>query len=315
VIDSSRSSLLGGLDVSVELDAPIGARTWLGVGGHAQMLVSPHSEAALASLLQRCHQSSTPVRVLGGGANVLVDDAGIDGVVVRLDHDTFTRRRYNRAGEVDRVQVGAGCDLFRLVNETARQGLSGLAQMAGIPGTLGGALRMNAGGRFGDIGQAVESVAMLDLEGRRLDYAVDDLTFEYRRSNLANGIVLHAVLKLEPDDPVAVRNRVREIFAFKSASQPLADNTAGCAFRNPVVDGQQVSAGQCIDEAGLKSTTIGGATVSPRHANFISTTPQATARDVMRLMIEVQQRVYDHCGVSLQPEVVIWSDAAEAPTP
>lgn len=315
MIDSTRSSLVGGLELDIEFDAPIGAKTWFGIGGRAAMLISPKTEDSLTTLLKRCHQSGMPVRILGGGANLLVDDAGVEGVVLCLNNDTFTRQRYNREGEVDRMQAMAGADLFKLVNETARQGLDGLSQLAGIPGTLGGALQMNAGGSFGDTGQAVESVSMLDLEGNHLELSRERLTFDYRQSNLPNGIILSAILCLQPDDPIAVRGRVREIFAQKSASQPMADNSAGCAFRNPAIDGSRVPAGRLIDEAGLKGLTIGGACVSERHANFISTTPQATARDVMRLMTQVQQRVLDHSGASLQPEVVIWSDDPKAPTP
>ena len=315
MIDSTRSSLVGGLDLDIEFDAPIGALTWFGIGGHAPMLIRPKSEDCLATLLSRCHQTEVPVRILGGGANLLVDDSGVDGVVIKLDHDCFTSRKYNREGEVDRALVAAGSDLFQLVNETARHGLDGISQLAGIPGTLGGAIRMNAGGIFGDTGQVIESVSMLDMTGRRLELNRDELTFDYRQSSVPNGIVCSAILQLEPTDPVKVRNKVREIFAKKKASQPMADNSAGCAFRNPVIDGQRISAGQLIDEAGLKELNIGGATVSPRHANFISTTPQATARDVMKLMALVQTRVHDHCGASLQPEVVIWSDDPEAPRP
>ncbi|MDG2423447.1 MAG: UDP-N-acetylmuramate dehydrogenase [Phycisphaerales bacterium] len=315
MMDSARSSLVGGLDLKIEFDAPIGARTWFGIGGRTEMLIKPETEDSLATLLRRCHQSGTPVRVLGGGANLLVDDAGVDGIVLQLDHETFTRRRYNKDGEVDRMLAMAGADLFKMVNESARQGLDGISQLAGIPGTLGGALRMNAGGSFGDIGQAVESVSMLDMEGNRLELETEQLKFDYRKSNLPNGIILSAILHLQPDDPMAVRGRVREIFAQKSASQPMADSSAGCAFRNPSVEGTRLPAGRLIDEAGLKGLSVGGATVSDRHANFISTTPQATARDVMKLMKQVQQRVLEHCGTTIQPEVVIWCDDPGAPMP
>ncbi|MCH2132997.1 MAG: UDP-N-acetylmuramate dehydrogenase [Phycisphaerales bacterium] len=314
-MDVNRSNLLGDLAVDVAFDAPIGAMTWFGIGGRATMLVKPQTEDALVTLMQRCHQSGMTVRVLGGGANLLVDDSGIDGVVIRLDHETFTRLRFNRQGPVDRVRVMGGTDLFKLVNETARHGLDGVGQLAGIPGTLGGALRMNAGGAYGDTGQVVDSVSMVALNGERLDLSRDQLQFDYRYSNLPNGIVLSAVLGLEPGDPVAIRSKVREIFAYKSASQPMADNSAGCAFRNPTVNGERVPAGRLIDEAGLKGFTIGGATVSDRHANFISTTPQATARDVMNVMAEIQARVQDHHGIALQPEVVTWSDDPGVGTP
>ncbi|MBG79478.1 MAG: UDP-N-acetylenolpyruvoylglucosamine reductase [Phycisphaerae bacterium] len=315
--ESNRSNLLGDLAVDVEFDAAIGALTWFAIGGRAEMLIRPHDEDALSTLLKRCRQSSIPVRILGGGANLLVDDKGIDGVVIKLDHEFFERRRYNRHGPVERLHAMAGADLFKIVTETARQGLDGFSQMAGIPGTIGGALRMNAGGSYGDIGQCIESVSMLDLAGNRIELSRSELEFSYRKSTIPNGIICSAVIQLEPQDPLVVRNRLREIFNAKSASQPMADNSAGCAFRNPTrSDGSTIEpAGKLIDQAGLKGLSIGGAMVSERHANFISTTPDATARDVMWLMKQVQERVHDHHGISLQPEVVIWSDDPEAPTP
>ena len=143
------------------------------------------------------------MRVLGGGANLLVDDAGVDGVVIRLDHDCFTSRKYNRHGEVDRALVASGSDLFKLVNETARHGLDGLSQLAGIPGTLGGAIRMNAGGNFGDIGQVIESVSMLDMTGRRIEIDRDELTFDYRQSStFPMESSAPPFYWLEPTDPV-----------------------------------------------------------------------------------------------------------------
>ena len=307
------SRLLGDLAVDVEFDAPIGAMTWFGIGGRAQMLVRPQTEEALATLLQRAHQSQIPIRILGGGANLLVDDAGVDGLVIRLDHERFTRRRYNRDGPVERVHVMAGADLFKLINETTRQGLAGVSQLAGIPGTIGGALRMNAGGAYGDIGQCVESVSMVDFRGRSLDFDRSDLTFDYRRSSLPNGIITAAVLQLHPEDPVTVRKKVREIFAIKSAAQPLGDKSAGCTFRNPtpLADRPCPAAGQLIDEAGLKGLRVGGASVSTRHANFIATTPQATARDVQTLITLIQSRVQEHSGILLQTEVVIWTEDPE----
>ncbi|MAB82678.1 MAG: UDP-N-acetylenolpyruvoylglucosamine reductase [Phycisphaerae bacterium] len=305
---TSRSQLFGDLDVTAQLDAPIGAeRTWFGIGGKADALVSPQTEEALVTLIERCAQSSTPVRILGKGANLLVDDDGVDGVVVLLDTPAFSGLKFNREGRVHRLHAMAGADLFKTVNELKRQGLAGMEQMAGIPGTIGGGLRMNAGGSYGCIGDTVDTVRCCSMSGEVLYYERSQLEFSYRKSNLPECIVLSATFNLEPDDPVAVRSRVSEIWAAKKASQPMADHSAGCAFRNPLDrDGERVPAGRLIDEAGLKGLAEGGASVSTQHGNFIITDPNATASHVRRLMRIVQDRVMDHHGIRLEPEVVIW---------
>ncbi|MCH2148336.1 MAG: UDP-N-acetylmuramate dehydrogenase [Phycisphaerales bacterium] len=304
---TARSGLFGDLDVDVELDAPIGAQTWFGIGGRADALIRPRNEAALVTLIERCNATQTPVRILGKGANLLVADDGVDGVVIRLDHEDFTRLRFNTDGEVNRVLAMAGADLFKSVQELQRQGLAGFAQMTGIPGSIGGAVRMNAGGSHGCIGDCIQSVTCLDQTGQRLVYDRNQLDFDYRSTNLPDHLILSAVLELEPEDPVRLRNQVKEIFAAKKASQPMADQSAGCVFRNPRIDGERISAGKLIDETGCKGERIGGAQVSMSHANFITTGPDATASHVQALMQHVRDRVEHERGVVLEPEVVIWS--------
>jgi len=167
---------------------------------------------------------------------------------------------------------------------------------------------MNAGGAFGSIGDAVERVTCITRSGDVVTYPKSELVFEYRHTNIPDPIVVSAVFNIEPDDPVKLRDRVKEIFAYKKSTQPLADNSAGCAFRNPIdpVSEQRVSAGKLIDEAELKRTTVGGASVSMHHANFVVTQPGATATHVIELLELVQKRTFEHCGIELEPEVVIW---------
>lgn len=305
---TSRSQLFGDLDVIAQLDAPIGAeRTWFGIGGKADALVRPQNEAALITLIERCDQSRIPVRILGKGANLLVDDDGVDGVVVLLDAPAFSELKFNREGPVHRVHAMAGADLFQTVNETARHGLAGMEIMAGIPGTIGGGLRMNAGGSYGSIGDNVDTIRCCSMSGEVLYYERSQLEFSYRRSNIPDCIVLSATFDLEPDDPIKVQSRKKTIFKEKAAAQPMGDKSAGCSFRNPIDrNGQRVPAGRLIDEAGLKGIVEGGASVSVRHANFIVTDPNATASHVRRLMKTVQDRVMDHHGIRLEPEVVVW---------
>lgn len=303
-----QSTLFGDLDVEVKLDAKIGACTSFGIGGRAEMLIHPKSADSLSLLLQRCHNSEIPFRVLGRGANLLIDDTGVDGVVVKLDHPCFNQFRFNKESSEIELHVMGGKDLSSLMMETARCGFQGLDSMAGIPATVGGALRMNAGGVYGCISDSLRTVTCLKDRGELVTYKRDSISFGYRESRIADPIILSATFELQQCDPAVVRDRIKEIFAWKSSKQPLADSSAGCAFRNPKDDdGERISAGKLIDGLGLKGHTIGGATVSNRHANFIITKSNTPARDVLTLMHEVQERVFDATGILLQREVVVWS--------
>ncbi|NNF43472.1 MAG: UDP-N-acetylmuramate dehydrogenase [Phycisphaerales bacterium] len=304
----SSSSLFSDLDVEVIPDAPLGAMTWYGIGGRADLLVRPRTVVALETLARRCARSGTPLRVLGNGANLLVADEGVDGIVVRLDQPVFREVRYNQTGEIQLMRAMAGADLAKTLMETVRRGMDGLVPLAGIPASIGGAIRMNAGGAYGAIAEAVDSVTCISRNGRRVTYPASELVFDYRSTNIPDPIILAAVFRLVPDDPVRVRARVKEIFEYKKSTQPLADHSAGCAFKNPFdpVQEERRSAGRLIDEAGLKGLRIGGATISRHHANFIVAEPGASASDVEQLLAEVRRRVFERSGLELEEEVVIW---------
>lgn len=311
-LSPSPSLLFGDLDVEITPDAPIGAMSWYGIGGRADVLVRPRTVEALATLVKRCERSGAPVRVFGEGANLLVADEGIDGVVVKLDQPAFREIKYNPEGAVNRMKVMAGADLAKTLMDTARRGLSGLIHMAGIPASVGGALRMNAGGAFGSVSDNLESVTCITRGGETVTYPKSELRFEYRDSNIPDPVILSAIFEVTEDDPITLRERVKEIFAFKKSTQPLAEHSAGCAFKNAIdpVTEQRVSAGKLIDEAGLKGFSIGGATVSPHHANFITVKPTATADDVLKVMTEVERRVFENAGIELHREVVVWQRSA-----
>jgi UDP-N-acetylmuramate dehydrogenase len=304
----SASSLFGDLDVEVTPDAPLGVLTWYGVGGKADLLIRPRTIESLATLIKRCSRDGTPLRVLGSGANLLVDDDGVDGVVVKLDAPVFQELKYNRAGEINAMQAMAGADMAKTLMDAARRGLEGLTQMAGIPASIGGAIRMNAGGAYGSIGDAVRSVTCLTRNGEIVSYPQEQLRFEYRGSNIPDPIILSATFHLLQADPIVVRARVKEIFNFKKSTQPLADHSAGCTFKNPIdpESEQRIPAGRLIDQAGLKGTSIGGAVVSDHHANFIVTRPGATAGDVQRLIDLVRERVLQVHHIELQTELAVW---------
>lgn len=309
----SASSLFGDLDVDVTHDAPLATLTWYGIGGKADLLIRPRTVDALATLIKRCRREGTPVRVLGEGANLLVADEGVDGVVIRLDHETFREMRYNRQGEIQLMRCMAGADLARALMDSTRRGLEGLSHLAGIPASVGGATRMNAGGAYGSIGDHIDSVTTITATGEVVTYPRNELTFEYRRTNIPNPVILATTFRLVHSDPVKLRERVKEIFAFKKSTQPLAEHSAGCTFKNPIdpETNERVSAGKLIDLAGLKGETVGGATVSTHHANFITTVPGATATHVLTLLETIRTRVYESAGIELEPEVAIWRRGEE----
>jgi UDP-N-acetylmuramate dehydrogenase len=307
---SALERLCEDLDADVTHHAPIGREhTWFGVGGSCDALVRPRSEAALRTLLRRCSEAGIPVRVLGDGANLLVADEGIDGVVVKLDQPAFEGFTIGAEGQRELVRAGGGADMAKVMHASVREALEGLAPMAGIPASVGGALRMNAGGRFGAIGEVTERVRLMDVAGHARELAASAIHFDYRHSTLPSGIVISADFRLRSGDQDAIRARLKEIMAYKSGSQPMAAHSAGCMFRNPTLpSGERVSAGMLIDRAGLKGLTEGSATVSNEHANFLFVPEPRTgcASDVLRLVERVIERVQDAQGVTLRTEVVIW---------
>lgn len=257
------SGIFSDLDVEVTLDAPIGSMTWYGIGGSADVLLRPNSVEALSTLVKRCRRSHTPMRILGRGANLLVADEGIDGVVIKLDTKPFTDISFDDKGETITLTAMAGADLAATIMECARRGYGGLSQMAGIPSSFGGAIRMNAGGAYGTISDSIQSVKCLTKAGDVVTYPAKEIKFGYRKTNIPDPIILGATFKLKVEDPIEVRQRVKDIFAYKKSTQPLAEHSAGCSFKNPIDPEieERVSAGKLIDDAGLKGTRIGRAHV------------------------------------------------------
>ncbi|MFQ5490809.1 MAG: UDP-N-acetylmuramate dehydrogenase [Phycisphaerae bacterium] len=297
-------SKLGG---PIERDVPLAEMTWFGLGGPARFLARPNDDEQLGRVLDRASQQGQEVKVLGRGANILVSDNGFDGLVVRLDSPAFGRTE-QQAG---RVVAGAGVDLMRLVRTCSRKGLAGLEQLAGIPGTVGGAIRMNAGGRYGEIGDAVEWIEVLDVNGQRRRLDKSEVGFGYRRTALGDVVITAACFGLEPADPDEVYRRFLEYWRTKKASQPMADHSAGCIFTNPPGD----SAGRIIDRAGLKGRRCGRARVSERHANFIVADKGAKADDVLRLIDQVRTSVLKQFGTLLQLEIDVWGRAGKDDRP
>lgn len=299
---------LEGLGVAMEADAPLGPKTWYGLGGAAQVLAHPSGNAQLAALVHRCVEAHLPLRVLGHGANLLVSDEGVPGVVVVLDDPSWQKMDLDEKTGI--ATVGAGCDLFQIVPQSVKSGLDGLVHLAGIPGSVGGAIRMNAGGSFGDIGQTVKTVEVMSDQGQVYFRDRDDLEFAYRSSNILAPFILGASFQLEPTDPEELKTRLKEIWFYKKNTQPISERSAGCCFKNPDPQEQPSSdgrpAGMLIDQAGLKGHRLGSARVSELHANFIEADANGKADDVIRLMDHVKQAVQDRFDVALEREVVVW---------
>ncbi len=293
-------SWFSGLETIVRTDVPLCDHTWYRLGGPARWFCLPRDENELAVLITRLRDAGVAWRILGGGANVIVRDEGFPGAVIRLTGDVFESVRFEPGGV---VVAGAGADLPRLVRTTLDHGRVGLETLAGIPGTLGGALRMNAGGRYGEIGHFVGWVRVIGPDGRVQQRSRAQVGFAYRHARLDDCVVCAAALRLPGGDAAAARRRHREIWLEKYGSQPaLAARTSGCVFKNPPGD----AAGRLLDQAGLKGTRVGGAEISRRHANFIEAHDGATAADVLNLIALAKERVRATTGIELEPEVEIW---------
>lgn len=311
------ANVWSGIDAEIRFNDPIGEATWFATGGCADVLAAPRSIAALCELSRRCAEASVPLRVLGQGANLLVLEEGVDGVVIDLSAPAFSSATWDAANSAsaahhssETVHIGAGADLFRLVQDSKRLGRRGLAQMAGIPATMGGAIRMNAGGKYGDIAQSLERIEVVLHGGEVRSIEAADLQLGYRHCELPEGcIVVGAHLRLPHDDPKKIEAEVHEIFEYKKRTQPMGAKSAGCMFRNPTdpATGQRESAGKLIDQAGLKGLRVGSAFVSECHGNFLATERGGRALDVFELSRQVQQRVLAHSGWRLEREVVVWS--------
>jgi len=272
--------------------------TYFKLGGPAEALVHPRSAEELGAVVQRCFERQIPLRVLGHGCNVLVRDEGVAGVVLRLSAPDFTQVRL--AGK--RVRAGSGAALSALISEAARHALAGLEALVGTPGTVGGALRHNAGDRSGEIGQYVVQVQVVDSAGKLQVRDKDELRFAYRWTNLDDPVFVAADFELEADAPPDIVKRMRKAWIQRKAGQPFSFQAAGRIFKNP----PGLSAAALIEQAELPGSRVGGAEVSERDANFIVAHPGATARDVLRLADMIRSRVQECFHVDLELDISVW---------
>lgn len=281
----------------IRRDEPLAGHTTLRVGGPADIYIEPASQDDLAAVVKFCGARGMPFFMIGRGSNLLVRDGGFRGGVICLSQPDFSRIEF--VGE--RLRCGAGAKLKNVAGEARRHGLSGLEFFEGIPGSVGGALRMNAGAMGGATFDAVESVRLMDFDGNVRELTPAEMSVAYRGcATLKNHIALGAVFKGRRDSPESIAQRMSAFNQKRWTSQPAAPS-AGCAFKNP----PSIPAGKLIDELGLKGTRVGGAVVSQEHGNFIVNDGNATARDVLELIALLQAKAKAARGIELHTEVEI----------
>lgn len=276
-------------------DEPMSRHTSFRIGGPADLMIIPKDQDDLQEMLAMIYKSRIPVMALGNGTNMLVLDGGIRGVVIK------TTVGFRQAEINDTVVIaGAGYSLPRLVEESVNKGLAGLEWGVGIPGSLGGALVMNAGAYGGQISDVVKKVWGLTSSGDKLTLKVKQINFGYRHSEYPSGFVITGTeMELKPGRKSSLRTAMDKWMEKRQINQPLSLPSAGCIFKNPAGD----SARRLIGVAGLKGKKIGGAKVSNKHANFIVNDGNARAEDVIRLIDLVRERTYKEIGIELIPEV------------
>lgn len=296
----------------ISIREPMSRHTSWKVGGPADYFCVAEEAPQLLAALRVAREYGLPWLVLGGGYNVLVADEGVEGLVIA---NRLRGLRIEDAPSEPYLECGAGVFFAKAAQDTARQGFAGMEWGISIPGTVGGGVINNAGAHWSDVARALISATLLDDEGATAVLSSDDLAYRYRQSALkkphstrSHQVVVHCRFRLERDDPRSVLARLDELLEHRIRTQPVKEASAGSTFKNP----PGASAGALIDRAGLKGHRLGGAQISPLHANFLLNTGGATADDILQLMRLAQERVQTMFGIRLEPEVQFigrWPDA------
>jgi UDP-N-acetylmuramate dehydrogenase len=284
----------------VRQEIPLSMYTRLQLGGAAEFFAEPENETELTALLKHCRKERIPVHVLGVGSSLLIPEAGVPGVVIILHKPEFCRITVDGL----RLTAGAGSQFGQVITQSVSQGLGGIEAFVGMPGSFGGAVCGNTGTiHGGDLGQWVESVRVVNLDGNVVALSKNEITFGYRYSSLDDVVILSATLKLEKDEPKELAKRMRKLWIIRKSQQPAGEAASVWAFKNPE---SGPSAGELIEQVGLKGTRIGGAVVSDRNAGFITVEPDCISDDVVRLIRLVQEQVIQQTEVPLEPALEIW---------
>jgi UDP-N-acetylmuramate dehydrogenase len=284
-------------NIGVRFNEPMSGHTSLRIGGPVDIAIFP-DEDNLPDLINILISEHIRYAVIGGGTNILVRDSGIAGAVI------FTSKMNNIALDAERsaLNADAGGSLQKIINICVENGLGGMEGLAGIPGSVGGAIAGNAGSFGYEIKDVIKSVRLLMPDGRIKDLSAGDMGFKYRSANIpADSIILAAVLTLKKDDPVEIKKKAMEFINEKKSKQPVSKPSAGCVFKNP----QDTAAGRLIEDAGCKGMRVGDIEVSPMHANFFVNAGNGTADDFLRLMDIVSGKVKEKFGIILEPEIRI----------
>ncbi len=290
--------LIDGFEHIVREGEPLAPYTWLRLGGPADYFAEPTAVDELTELIRRFRENDQPVRLLGGGSNLLIPDDGVRGLVIHLSAPAFGEITVNG----QQITAGGGAKLSHLVSTSVREGLAGLEELVGIPGTVGGALHGNAGGHSGEIGQWTRGATVVTRTGEVITRGQDDLHFAYRQSSLDELVILNAQFELEEEDPKQLNLRLQKRWIVKKAGQPASDQNCGCIFK----DSGGMNPSDLIDQAGLKGTSLGEAAVSDRDANFIVVGADATTKDVTRLIELIKAQVSERVGVELESQIEVW---------
>ena len=280
------------------LEEPMAKHTSFRIGGPADVLAQPADEAELAALLKRAGEHAVPVTLVGNGSNLLVRDKGIRGLVIKLSNSFSDMKALGNM-----LTFGSGISLAMASKKAASLSLSGLEFAVGIPGTIGGAVYMNAGAYDGEMAKVVTSVRVMDREGKISELKASELAFAYRHTALQNSglIVTSVTCVLQPDEADAIAAKMADFSQRRISKQPLELPSAGSMFKRP----PGYFAGTLIEQTGLKGYTVGGAQVSTKHAGFVVNVGGATAKDVLQLISDVQSKVFAAHGVRLEPEVLV----------
>lgn len=281
-------------------DAPLAPLTWLKLGGPAQYLARPRNVEELVALIQTANNHSIHWRILAGGFNILVRDQGVDGLVIHLASPAFSDLEID--GRL--VHVGAAVPLTALISQTARTGLSGLEQLTGVPGTVGGAVKSAAATKNVSIEPLIRSVTLLDADADVVTLEPQDLAPGQTWAELVDSdVILKIVMELTPEDPEIVVRRMRNVWILKKENQPYGHQAAACIFRDPRPD---QSAESLIDEAGLRGSRVGGAEVSLRNSNYIVAEPNCSPGEFLKLIDLLQGEVERRLGVQLELRLEVW---------
>ena len=282
----------------VKFGIALKGKTTFAIGGKAEIFAQPQDLGNLKSLVVMAKKRKVPIFILGAGSNILVSDKGVKGIVLKLNSPDFKKVSFKG----NRAWAGSGVALPRLIQEARQSSLSGLEFLAGIPGSVGGALIMNAGAWGKSIGDLIEEVQVMDYNGKIRTLKRSGIKFSYRASNLDKYIILGAAFRLSKINKKNISRNLKNFLAKRRLTQDNTLPSAGCIFKNPASN----SAGRLIDACGLKGRRAGGAVISERHANFILNKNNASSSDVLSLMDLARKEVKRKFNITLKPEIRLW---------